>query len=118
MEAFTETTTVVFLALTVVLMGGTGSLTGRAFAATWRPAWKVLPACLLLGGADRFLAFSLFGAELLSPTGYTIDTVVITLSCLIAYRLTRVKRMVTQYPWIYERAGPWRYREIRNLPES
>ena len=118
MEPFTGTTTAVFLWLTVVLMGGAGFLTGRAIAATWRPVWKVLPVCLLLGGADRFLAFSLFGAGLLSPAGYAIDTAAITLFSLIAHRLTRVERMVTQYPWIYERAGPWRYREIKTLPES
>ncbi len=118
MDPFTGTTTTVFLWLTIGLMGGTGYLTGRAFAATWRPAWKVLPACLLLGGADRFLGFALFGAELLSPAGYAIDTAAITLFGLIAHRLTRVERMVRQYPWIYERAGPWRYREIGIRPQS
>ena len=118
METVTGVSTTAFIGLTVVLMGGTGYLTGQAFAATWRPLWKVLPACLLLGAADRFLAFALFGGPLLSPLGYVVDSAVIVAAGVAAWRLTRVERMVTQYPWIFERAGLWRYREIRTRPET
>jgi hypothetical protein len=111
MTAVFGTPIAVFIGLTVVIMGGAGYLTGRAFAATWRPVWKVLPPCLALGAADRFLTFALFDGELLSAAGYMVDTVVILAACLIAFRLTRVGKMVSQYPWCYERVGLWRYRE-------
>ncbi len=100
----------VFALLTVVLMGGAGLMTGQALGAAWRPVWLLLLYCLLLGGADRFLTFALFQGELLSLTGYLADTAVITAIALIAFRLTRARRMVSQYPWIYERVGPLSYR--------
>ena len=28
-----------------------------------------------------------------------------------AYRLTQARKMVTQYPWLYEPAGPFAWRE-------
>ncbi len=111
MPAIVGTPFAVFIWLTVVIMGGAGYLTGQAFAASWRPAWRVLLACLLLGAVDRFLNFALFGGDLLSVAGYVADTAVIATAGLIAYRLTLVAKMVSQYPWLYERAGLWRYRE-------
>jgi len=68
---------------------------------------------LLLGLADRFVIFSLFGGELLLLSGYVIDTAVIMAIALLSYRLTRARTMVAQYPWLYERAGPfgWRARQ-------
>ncbi len=100
----------VFLGLTVVLMGAAGYMTGQSSAANWRPVWHLLLYCILLGAADRFLTFVLFGGNFLSPAGYLLDTAVITAVGLIGYWLTRVKKMVTQYPWIFERVGPLRYR--------
>lgn len=107
----------VFIGLTVVVMGGAGYLTGRALAATWRPVWKVLPPCLALGAADRFLTFALFGGELLSASGYVADTLVILAAGLIAFRLTRARKMVMQYPWLYETRGPFSWRGRADLPE-
>jgi branched-chain amino acid transport system ATP-binding protein len=36
---------------------------------------------------------------------------VITAMALIAYRITQVRKMVVQYPWRYERASLFAYRE-------
>jgi hypothetical protein len=47
------TTFPVFLGVTVVLMGGTGYLTGQALARGWRPIWQVVGYGLLLGFAER-----------------------------------------------------------------
>ena len=49
--------------------------------------------------------------RMLLLSGYLIDAVVLMAMGLLAYRLTRVKMMVTQYPWLYERAGLLAYRE-------
>ncbi|WP_420348511.1 DUF6867 family protein [Pelagibius sp.] len=103
----------VFIAVTVVLVGGAAFLAGQALSAHWRPAWQVVGYSLLLGLADRFVIFSLFGGELLLLSGYVIDTAVIMAIALLSYRLTRARTMVAQYPWLYERAGPfgWRARQ-------
>jgi branched-chain amino acid transport system ATP-binding protein len=100
-----------FVLFTVLLMGGAAYLTGQAIAATWRPPWQAIGYSLLLGVADRFLVFALFDGTLLSPPAFVIDTGIITAICLMSYRLTRVARMVSQYPWLYERAGLFRWRE-------
>ncbi len=103
----------VFIGVTVVLIGGAAYLTGQALSAHWRPAWQVVGYSLLLGFADRFVIFSLFGGELLLLSGYVIDTAVIMAIALLSYRLRRARTMVAQYPWLYERAGPfgWRARQ-------
>lgn len=101
----------VFFVLTVVLMGGAGYMTGQALGATWRPAWQVIAYGVLLGFTDRFLNFALFDGPLLSLAGYLVDTAVIIAIALTAFRLTRARRMVAQYPWLYERDGPFSWRE-------
>ena len=114
MEVLTGTSFPVFLGFTVVLMGFVSFATGRAIADGWRPAWLLWPYGLLLGIVDRFLVFALFGAEPLMLRGYLLDTFVILLVGWIGYRLTRTHRMATQYPWIYERVGPFRLRQKDN----
>ena len=111
MEAALGTTFPVFIGLTVIILGFASYLTGQALANTWRPLWQVFLYAFLLGFADRFLTFALFDGELLSLSGFAIDTLVLTGISLLSYRLTRVHRMVTQYPWIYERAGLFGWRD-------
>ena len=105
----------VFIGITMVLMGFTSWMAGQALARTWRPIWQVFPSCLLLGLADRFLTWGLFepdrSAVLWLISGYLIDTAVLMVYALLAYRLTKVRKMVNQYPWIYEQAGPFAWRE-------
>jgi len=95
----------VFGLFTVVIMGGAGYMTGQVVASTWRPFWQTIAYSLLLGVADRFLIFALFEGALLSVAGLILDTAVITGICLIGYRITRVSKIVGQYPWLYERTG-------------
>lgn len=101
----------VFVVFTIILMGGAGYLTGQALATTWRPAWQVVAYTLLLGLVDRFLVFALFDGPLLSMAGYIVDTSAIAVIALCSYRLTRVRRMIGQYPWRYERAGIFSWRQ-------
>ncbi len=100
----------VFIGLTVVIMGAIAFMTGQAVAATWRPAWLAVLYCFGLGLLDRFLTWGLFGGQGLLVSGFIIDTAVLIGIGLIAYRLTYVAKMVTQYPWLYERTGIWSYR--------
>jgi hypothetical protein len=100
-----------FFSMTVVLFGGAAFLTGQTLAQGWRPGWQILPAALLLAAADRFLLYALFAAELASLSGFLIATATLGAIMLAAYRLTRARKMVQQYPWLYERRGPFGWRE-------
>jgi len=111
MESLLGTSWPVFIGLTVVLFGGASFLMGQALAETWRPAWQNVLFGLMLGAADRFLNFALFGGELLTITGYVIHSAVLVAIALAAYRLTQAHKMVAQYPWLYERAGLFAWRE-------
>lgn len=100
----------VFIAMTLVVVGFAAFMTGQGLANTWRPWWQILPYGILLGCVDRFLTWGLFGGKLILLTGYVVNTLVILAITAFAYRLTQVGRMVTQYPWLYERSGPLSYR--------
>ena len=93
-------------------------MTGLGLANTWRAPWQVFVYCLLLGLTDRFLVFALYGGELLSIAGYAVDTGVLTAIAFTAFRITLAGRMVTQYPWLYERVGlfGWRDRHGERAP--
>jgi hypothetical protein len=103
----------VFIGLTGVLMGFISFMTGRALAQTWRPAHQVVIYGLLLGLADRFLTYALFGGQLLSFVGYLVHSGWIVAVGLFAYGLFRADRMVRQYPWLYERSGIFSVSEIQ-----
>jgi hypothetical protein len=113
MESVLGSSLSVYAGLTVCLMGFAAFMTGQATALTWKPAWHCLAYALLLGFADRFLAFALFGASLLSLAAYLIDTATLAAIALLAWRLGRARKMVSQYPWLYQRAGPlsWRRKD-------
>ncbi|WP_029008538.1 DUF6867 family protein [Azospirillum halopraeferens] len=101
----------VFIFMTVILFGGCAILTGQALAEGWKPIREVYGYSILLGLGDRFLVFALFGGELLSIYGFVLHTAVIGAIAVITYRAAKARRMVSQYPWLYERAGPFGWRE-------
>ena len=98
----------------LVAMWFTAVMIGQGLANGWQPYWQVAAYCFLLGFADRFLVFALFDGELLSLGGFVVDTLILIVLGVIAHRLTMVRRMVTQYPWIYERAGLFGWRDKSN----
>jgi len=106
----TGTTWPVFLGVTVVLFGAGAFLMGQALAETWRPYPQTLIYCLLIGFGDRFATFALFQGELLSWSGYIVDTLVLLGIASVAYRLTQARNMVSQYPWLFDRAGLFGWR--------
>ncbi|MCW8890742.1 MAG: hypothetical protein OQL20_08810 [Sedimenticola sp.] len=103
----------VFIGVTLILFGGAAYMMGQAISITWRPVFHVVAYGLLLGAADRFIIFALFGGELTSLVGYLFDTTVITAIGLMAFRITRVSRMISQYPWLYRRSSLFSWAEIR-----
>jgi hypothetical protein len=106
-----ETNFWIFFFLTVVFGGGAGFLAGRALAQKWRPIWQAIFYMLLLGVAVRFFHYALFDETLLSPYYFAVDSIVLILIALLGYRLKRASQMTTQYSWIYERTGPFTWRE-------
>lgn len=102
-----------FILFTIICGGWLAFMTGNALAATWRPFWQAIPYAILLGLAERFFNYALFGGELLSFSGFVIDSAVLMVIALITYRATLARKMVLQYPWHYERAGlfGWRMRQ-------
>jgi branched-chain amino acid transport system ATP-binding protein len=105
------TTPIVFIALTGVLFGLAAFLTGQAVAEKWMSALTLVPAALGLAIGARFLTFALFHAPLLHLPGFLAQFVYLLAVAGIAWRLTLAYRMVTQYPWIYERSGLFSWRE-------
>jgi hypothetical protein len=101
-------------ALVTVLMGGWAAwMTGRAMALTWQPYPLCVLYLLLLAGAVRFFHFALFHGTLLSLHYFLVDAVVIVVIGSLGFRYTRARQMTTQYRWLYERAGPFAWREKR-----
>jgi len=107
-----------------VLVAGPAALMGNAIAETWRPWWQNVVYGFLLAVGIQFLGFALFQGPFFidslvssdaQPLGYALlmyllEAVFISGISLLAYRITKARKMVTQYPWLYERAGlmAWR----------
>ena len=104
----------VFLLVTIILGGGGAALAGRAIATTWRPWWQVVAYGFILGGAVRFIHFSLYGGTLLSPHYYLVDSAFCVAFSFLGFRAARASQMITQYRWLNERDGPMRWR--RKMP--
>jgi hypothetical protein len=102
--------------VTGLIGGGAAWLAGRAIARTWRPIGHVIVYMLLLGAAVRFVHFALFEGDLLALPSYLADTLYLIVAGTLSWRITRTNQMVTQYDWLYERAGPltWRLRPAKS----
>ena len=101
----------VFICATVILFGWAAYRTGQALAGTWRPLWHLVPYSFLLAAGNRFFDFALFGGSLLAPLGYVVTVAIMLGFSIMAYRATQARKMVNQYPWLYERAGPFAWRD-------
>ncbi len=113
METFLGTSIQVFVGMTVILAGAAAWMMGQALAQNWRPAWQLVIYALLLACADRFLIFALFEGQLLNLSGYLSNSAVLIAIAWAAFRVTQARKMVTQYPWLYQPAGPfgWQHRK-------
>jgi hypothetical protein len=106
----------IFFLVTVLMGGSAARATGGAIASTWRPPWQIFGAALLLTFAVRFFHYALFQEPLLSLGNFIIDYIVVATACAWGYRITRVRQMVEQYPWAYERVGVLWWRRRQELP--
>jgi hypothetical protein len=111
MDTLLGTSVGVFIGLTVIIVGGAAVMTGGALGESWRPVWQVVLASLGLALTDRFLVYALFGGELLHLPGFLVSFALLLGLALLTYRVTRVHKVVRQYPWKYERVSLWSYRE-------
>jgi uncharacterized protein DUF6867 len=103
----------VFLGLTVILGGGAAFLAGRGLARSWKPFWRIFFYMALLAAAVRFFHHALFDGRLLSLYYYLVAYVVLLGAATLGFRSMRTTQMVTQYRWLYERTGPFTWRERR-----
>lgn len=102
----------VFLGVTLVMVGFAAYMTGQALGSGWKPYWHLVVSCALLGAAARFLSFALFKGALFSVSGYLVGTVALLAIGTFAFRLNRARKMVSQYPWLYRRAGLFGWRRL------
>jgi len=116
MEQLLGVSVPIFVGMTLVIMGGAAIMIGQAVAATWRSPWQAVGYAVLLAVATRFMSRALFyGDPFFTPGiwvyGVVVDSVFHIAYALIAYRVMHVNKMVSQYPWLYERSGLFSYRE-------
>jgi hypothetical protein len=100
-----------FLLVTVIMGGSAAWMTGRAMALTWRPYWILVAYLAILAGAVRFIHFALFEGTLLSLHYYLVDAVVVFIIGSLGFRYNRARQMTRQYRWLYERTGPFSWRD-------
>lgn len=107
-----------FMLVTVLMGGWAAWMTGRAMAITWRPYPMLVAYLLILAAAVRFIHFALFHGTLLSLHYYVVDALVILIIGSLGYRYIRARQMTTQYRWLYERTGPFSWRERTAQPNG
>ena len=108
---YEESSIGLFLLVSIVMGGAAAWASGKSIAQTWRPAWMVVPYMLILGFAVRFIHFALFDGTLLSGHYYVIDTLILLAAGALGFRYKRTQQMTTQYRWLYEKTGPFSWRE-------
>ena len=91
--------------LNFVLVGPASFAAGHAVAITWRHWGQMVFYTALLSAMLRFLDYALAGGELWSVAGFLLGWAVQMSIGAFAYRLTRARQMVRQYPWLYCRKG-------------
>ena len=103
-EWFGDTLFIVVL-LNLVVVGPASFAAGQAVAITWRHWGQMVFYTGLLSATLRFLDYALAGGELWSVCGFLLGWAVQMVIGAFAYRLTRARQMVRQYPWLYRRKG-------------
>jgi hypothetical protein len=93
------------LLFNIVLVGPASFAAGHTVANNWRP-WNRMPFyTALLSAGLRFLDYALADGELWSLGGFLLGWVLQLGIAAFAWRLTRSRQMVRQYPWLYRRKG-------------
>jgi Flp pilus assembly protein protease CpaA len=100
----------VFVILTIIGGGGAAYMGGRSLALGWKPLWMLVVYMCIFGAGLRFLHFALFQDTLTSLYYYIVQTLVILVFAWAGYQMTRASQMTEQYPWLYEKTGPFSWR--------
>jgi len=95
----------VVLLFNLVLAGPASFTAGQGVAITWRSLRQLVLYTALISMGLRFFDYALAGGELWSIGGFFLCWLVQFAIASFAYRLTRARQMVRQYPWLYERKG-------------
>ena len=106
-----ENSFLVFLIITVIGGGGAAFMAGRSATNSWQPVWLLVVYMMILGAGLRFLHFALYQETLTSGLYYMTQTAVVVCFALLGYRMTRVKQMTEKYPWLYQKTGPFGWRD-------
>ena len=93
------------LLFNLVLVGPASFASGQAVGSTWRPWWQLVLYTALLSAGLRFFDYALANGELWSIGGFVLGWLVQFGIAALAWRLTRARQMVRQYPWLYRRKG-------------
>lgn len=101
----------VFLLVQVFLGCGGAWMTGRAVARSWKPLPTLAVYVALLACAVRFLDYALFHGTLVSVHYWLVAFVLLGVAAGAAWRFTRAGQMTSQYRWLYERTGPFSWRD-------
>jgi hypothetical protein len=97
-------------AILLLILFGPAFLAGRAIARRWNPWWHAALWMLPYAAALQFLHYALFHRDLLSLSGYLTMLAGAVVVAVLGHRLTRVRQMAAQYPWLYQTAGPFSWR--------
>ena len=89
----------------LAIVGPASFAAGHAVAIAWRHPAKVAFYTGLLSAGLRFLDYALADGELWSAGGFFLGWAVQLAIGAFAFRLTRTRQMVRQYPWLYQRKG-------------
>ena len=100
----------VILFVSTILAGSAAFMAGRALAKGWKPVWLLVAYMFAFAAGVRFLHYALFQERLVSLPDYLLNLAILLAIALLGYRLTRVNQMTEQYPWLYEKAGPFGWR--------
>jgi hypothetical protein len=93
------------LLFNLVLVGPASYAAGQGVAVTWRPWRQLVLYSALLSAGLRFFDYALANGELWSVGGFLLGWLVQFGIAAFAWRLTRARQMVRQYPWLYQRKG-------------
>jgi hypothetical protein len=93
------------LLFNLALIGPASFAAGHTVANNWRPWPQIVLYTALLSAALRFLDYALANGELWSVPGFLLGWAVQLAVGAFAYRMTRARQMVRQYPWLYRRRG-------------
>src|SRR3546814_19872459 len=113
MERLLCASVTVFVGVTRFLFGGASWLMGQAVAETWRPVWQIFVYGAMLAAGNRFFIYALFDSWLLSLPAYLINVAVLIVIGLLAFSPPTARKLVSPYPWLYDRQGAFAWRTPR-----